>query len=421
MTFQSNESHREDLKLVVYEGNFALVTEKRKLPTDSSQWIRIQDLPQTIDLNSLILNEIAVEEWSIQRASGVSQLTILQALTGEIILFGAEGTPKERHRLIASVPDLVLKNIRTKEILLNPDGEVAILSIPPTVSNLHTFLFRVDENVWPNAFTMTYLTNELSWQAHYLVLLGKDKMKVNGFIEVKNNTGSSFINVSLQTMAGETKRIRQEEPTYIQQNKSMMLMDSSESIVTEEGEGELHLFTIPFRVDLHDQQSTVIPFIDSILPYRLYYVAIPGHEHPISTIAWKHDSDMPLAKGIMTFYYERNDQVLFAGEDRISYSPKNKEIESQFGRAVDIDSEYALIRRYKSGEDTIEEHEYRLRNGKDQEAEMVIIHPFYYKTWELIEASEDILYQSASELQLHTTLAPEQSKVVTFTVKVKKK
>lgn len=418
----SNKNSRTDLHLIVYEGRFGLVQEKRALNSLTGNQIQINDLPSTVDVTSIQIQGVNARDWTIIPPTGLNETAILQELIGEVVMFEPTDKKKERYRLISADPDLILEELSSNEVLLNPAGEISVLSVPESIQTSPSIIVTNIEKEWSKILQLTYLIDGIAWESFYITMLDGSKMKIQGFIKITNQTGTSFENISLQTMAGETKRIREPQPYLADaQPKMMMSMEESSSYeVTEETEGELHLYTIPFKTSLKDGQSTVIPFFQDELPYRLFYAASPREEHPITTIEWTHQNEMPLAKGKMTFYYKSDSGVLFAGEDHLPYTANQKEVQLELGRAVDIDSEHEVLRSYISGEDTIEDHVFRLTNRKDHEVDMIIIYPIYHRAWELIDASEEIVLKTANELQLGTSLKAGESKIVTFSIKLLK-
>ncbi|TDL34882.1 hypothetical protein E2R51_03935 [Jeotgalibacillus sp. S-D1] len=409
------------MHLVIYENNFAVVREKRSVPHPLTDRLQISNLPAKIDEQSVILKGLKVKKWTIQLSSQISEEAILKTLEGEIILFGPHDSEKKQYQLISYTPDLIIQNPATKELLLNPEGEISVLSLPLSVHSNPHYQFDIDPKQAPQTYDLTYILNDISWHARYIAVLNGTAMTLEGTIVVENDTGSQFPGVSIQTMAGETNRMREIKPAaYPGEPKLMGMMESGQEI-SEEGQGDLHLYTIPYAVTLKPRESNVFPFIQSVQSYRIFYVTSPSVDHPITTIEWTHSSAVPLAKGKITFYYEHQNQQLFAGEDLLPYTPKAKEVQLELGRAVDIDSEHELIKSYAVGEDIIEDHVFRLTNRKEQEAELIIEYPIHQNTWELVQASEEVFYQSARLLKLKTVLKPGESKNVTFSIKIMKR
>ncbi|KIL47898.1 DUF4139 domain-containing protein [Jeotgalibacillus campisalis] len=413
-----NESQRKSMHLIVYESNFALIQEKRELSAGNSEWITLADLPPTIDELSLRMTGVRLKEWKFLQSRGINKETILNALIGEIILFTLTGEKKKRYRLIASTPDLIIEDLETKEVLLNPSGELAVIQVPDDVSTKPIITLRIDHTTHHEEIMLNYLIDHISWSANYKAVLQNGSMIILGSIVLKNHTGQNFTSVSLQAMAGETNRMISQK---VHEPSMMMLQESSANDpITEEGKGDLHLYTIPFLLNLPDRQSTIIPFVQTETAYRLFYAVNATDDHPSTVIEWNHTSDIPLSKGKITFYYGSEKREYFAGEDMLSFTPKGKDVQSVLGRAVDLNSEHQLIRSYLSGEDTVEDHVYKITSTKDTEAEIVISHFIYAKIWELVDTSADILLKTANELQLVTVVKPGETKIVTFSIKIKK-
>ncbi|MDG5470468.1 hypothetical protein P6709_01825 [Jeotgalibacillus sp. ET6] len=411
-----NESQRKSMNLIVYENNFALIQEKRELSAGTPEWIMLSNLPLTMDESSLRITGIHVKEWRFRQSEGITKETILRALEGGQILFKQTDEKQKSFKLIASSPDFIIEDPVTKEVLVNPSGQLSVERVPEEVREDPVVTLRVEPSSHSTEVALGYLLDHLSWSAVYIGVLENGILHIKGTLQFINRTGQSFTEVSLQAMAGETNRIVSDNST---EPSVMMLKESSEySQVTEEGEGDLHLYTIPFLVSLPDRQSTMIPFVQADAAYRLFYAVTSSDDHPSTVVEWTHMSDTPLSKGKITFYYGSGGREYFAGEDRMSFTPKGKEVQSVLGRAVDIDSEHEVIRSYLSGEDTVEDHVYRITSRKDTPAEVIISHAIYGRMWELIDASADILAKTANELQLRVTVQPDETKIVTFSIKI---
>ncbi|MGD7043862.1 DUF4139 domain-containing protein [Jeotgalibacillus proteolyticus] len=411
-----NESQRKSMNLIVYENNFALIQEKREWSAGTPEWIMLSNLPQTMDASSLRITGIHLKEWRFRQSEGITQESILRALSGDQILFKQIGEEQKSFKLIASSPDIIIEDPDTKQVLLNPSGQLSVERVPEAVSEAPVVTLRVEPTSHATDVTLSYLLDHLSWSAVYSGVLENGILQIKGTLQFINRTGQNFTEVSLQAMAGETNRIvsnKSNEPSV------MMLKESSEySEVTEEGEGDLHLYTIPFLVSLPDRQSTMIPFVQTEAAYRLFYAVTSIDDHPSTVVEWTHMSEIPLSKGKITFYYGSNGREYFAGEEMLSFTPKGKEVQSVLGKAVDIDSEHEVIRSYLSGEDTVEDHVYKITSRKESPAEVIISHAIYGRMWELVDASADILLKTANELQLSTTVQPGETKIVTFSIKI---
>ncbi|KIL45416.1 DUF4139 domain-containing protein [Jeotgalibacillus soli] len=416
MQFISKARDLKALHMIVYEGGFASVNEKRTINlSHTTQWLRIEDLPKLIETSSLIIHDLEVNELTIERNKGLSENYLLRFVQGEKVLFQFKDQPKTQYRLLEHSPDLILEDVDSKEVLINPKGELSLIAIPEKALSSPVVECRVHVNESiKKAFMFTYLTEGLQWQAQYKAILSNGHLTLSGWIEVKNSSGTSFYHVFLQTMAGITSRVRGPEP----KPEVMMVVPSQQ--VTEETVGELHLFTIPFPVDILDRQQKQIQFMqEKNIPYRLFYVVTSHDKHPLTTIEWQHKEKIPLAKGIIKLYYQKENGNLFAGEERMPYTAPASKVQIEFGRAVDISSEHVILRRYIQDDKRFEEHAYTFYNAKDEAVLVIVKQPVFQEDWDLVNHSADIVYKTANELQLSVTLKSKETRKITFTIKMK--
>src|SRR6185295_6066953 len=90
----------------------------------------------------------------------------------------------------------------------------------------------------------SYLAGKLSWNADYVLTVGRDDKAadLDGWVTVVNGSGTSFRNAKLQFVAGDLNRVRQE----LQDRVMNMARESAAAAprMAQEAFSDYHLYTL---------------------------------------------------------------------------------------------------------------------------------------------------------------------------------
>ena len=203
------------------------------------------------------------------------------------------------------------------------------------------------------ACRMSYITNNVSWDAQYVGILDNDDENLNlsSWISLKNNSGKAFKDVTLKLMAGDVNLA----PDY--QNITRELSFKADGFggypepeITEKEFFEYHLYTLENKtVDINNNQQKQLSLFDpSDVNVSKIYRYNTNYGNDISVlISFKNDEKsglgIPLPMGkIRIFKTQDGDAAEFVGEDHIEHTPRNEEVEITIGTAFDIKGECIL-------------------------------------------------------------------------------
>jgi hypothetical protein len=85
-------------------------------------------------------------------------------------------------------------------------------------------------------------------------------------------------------------------------------------------------FTLPYKVDVGNGQSLVVPILDRAVPASRLDLYQPNVDarHPLAAVALSNDGDTSLPPGVMTLYGLGSDGALYLGDAQLAAFPKGE-------------------------------------------------------------------------------------------------
>ncbi|MGM9920037.1 MAG: DUF4139 domain-containing protein, partial [Bhargavaea sp.] len=201
--------------LTVYNDGFALVKETRKLPEFPADGVlRYLDVAQRIETESILVEGLDIREMNYEYDL-VDKNKLLEKYIGrELTIVDPESGKRSRYRLLSVANGIVVEDLETGEIVLDPKGQVRLPELPGG-------LILTPALVWHAARTMSdevrvsYLTQGMSWETDYVIALpaetdGKETFSLTGWMTLRNESGMTYEDAVLRVLAGEVHRA--EEP-----------------------------------------------------------------------------------------------------------------------------------------------------------------------------------------------------------------
>ena len=121
----------QDLCLTIYNDGFGLVSERRavKLVGDETR-IQYLDVAQRMEVESLRIEGLDVIEVNYEYDL-VDKAKLLGKYVGETVYLKVKDLPERREcRLLSSGRGLILEDIVTGEVLVDPEGELILPKLP---------------------------------------------------------------------------------------------------------------------------------------------------------------------------------------------------------------------------------------------------------------------------------------------------
>ena len=425
MNYTSTMGDTNEISITIYNNDFGVVKEKRQISIDrGTHVIQYLDVAQLIEIDSIIVDGVEVIELNYDYDLVSKEKLMEKYLDKAITLHDKEANTKEQYRLLSVSGGLVLEKIDTKEIIINPEGEIILPKLPGELIVKPALIWRIKPTDTKN-IKVSYITKGLNWTANYVVTLGEKDFVLAGWVNIENNSGTSYENTKLKLIAGEVKRIEDQDEYIIEENICYSERPSPNFV--EESFADYHMYSLEHVTTLKNNQSKQINFFNAErVAYRKYYEF--GRRGDNAEIILEFENDInnglgiPLPKGKIKVYKEdsKDKNLEFIGEDMICHTPKNERISLHIGEAFDIVCDRDRIDYTKTDGYDYEEYEFKIRNHKDEEIEAKISH-YIYGDWNMVHSSNEFIKENSNEITYWVKVKSNEEKIIKFKYKINKK
>jgi hypothetical protein len=286
-----------------------------------------------------------------------------------------------------------------------------------------------------------YLAGNLSWNADYVLTVGRDDKAadLDGWVTLANTSGTAFHNARLQLVAGDLNRLPMNGRA-----KGMAAgigggRFAKEEQFAQESFSEYHLYTLGRRTSIEDKETKQISLLEgSGIPTekifvvngqnRYYHAALnPGSPTKDPVLVYykfkneqKAGLGMPMPAGNVRVYQkDSKGGVLFIGEDRIDHTPKDETVTVHIGNAFDVVAERKQTDYKRIDGHTWEmEFEITLRNHKDKPVVVEVNEPIG-GDWEMLSSTDKATKTAAFAAQFHVPVEKDGTAVLTYRVRTR--
>ena len=361
--FKTTASDQQELSLTVYNGGRALIRDSRQFtpdkPTDA---IAFMDVAQNIMAQTVAIKGLDVQEQNydfdllspqalVEKNIGKNvRIARRSSETGETLEWVAGKILSTNGGVILQMKDGSLESLNS-----NTSYHMVFDEIPDNLRTSPTLSLKLYDSInGKQQVEMTYLSDGLSWQSDYVLQLNSDEKQaaLDSWITLKNQSGISYQNAKLQLLAGDIN-MQKPQPRIMMHADSLMEAASISRSVTEESIQGYHLYTVPHKTTLKNNQSKQI---------KLFTAQSIAVSKRLEDRAWVDSSGLnkqkskpdqflsfenrkpalgiPLPKGTIRVYgKDSNGESQFLGEDNINHSAVNDDIEIKLGKSFDISIE----------------------------------------------------------------------------------
>ena len=257
----------------------------------------------------------------------------------------------------------------------------------------------------------SYLAQRLSWNADYVLTVSRDDAAadLDGWVTLRNASGTSFRQATLQLVAGDLNRVRQaiSEKRYDLARQAMEA--AAVAPMAQESFSEYHLYTLGRKTTINNEQTKQVSMLNgSGVPVQKRFV-VNGQEFYYRNV---HHPGAPIKDVVQVYYQFKNEAkaglgvpmpagtvrvyqadskggVQFAGEDRINHTPKDETIKLKIGNAFDVVCERNQTDFVKIASNVYEiQYEIVLRNHKSVPIAVEVNEPIG-GTWRMLSSSHE--------------------------------
>jgi hypothetical protein len=419
-THETTMNDQVEVSLTVYNGNLALVRDVRDIHVaPGTAELRFGDVaatvnPATVHLRSLtqparlgvveqnyeydllepdkLLRKYVGRDVTLVRARTENGSTRHEEVTARLVSYNNGPIWKVGKEYVTG---LGADHIRFPEL---PDNLYSRPTLVWTLANQGASKHRVEAS---------YLAGELSWHADYVLTVTRDDRfaDLDGWVTLRNASGTAFRNARLQFVAGDLNRV---QPAARQAALTEKAGRSAEAdAMREESFSEYHLYTLGHRTTIANAETKQVALLDGTgVPIAKRYLVqgqqfyYHNHRSPGAAVKervgvfyrFKNDQrsglGMPMPAGTVRVYQnDANGGTHFVGEDRIDHTPKDETLDLRIGNAFDVVCERRQTDFEKVSDRIYEvEFEIALRNHK-QAPIAVEVHEPVGGSWKMLQSS----------------------------------
>lgn len=291
---------------------------------------------------------------------------------------------------------------------------------------------------------LSYITGGFGWEATYNVVAPEkgETVSLNGWVTLKNQSGTGFTDANIKLVAGDVNVVQSAKP-MASQRLGASRSKSNTSAIQEKAFDDFHLYTLPRKLKLRDQETKQVEFLrsDKLQAKKVYiyepaarhrfygywnYGSMRGTEFPkeIHT-SWEFDNSeknglgVPLPAGTVRFYRsdDTDGNLEFVGENKIPHTPKNEKVRVRTGTAFDLIGERTVTNFSASSDEkwVRESIKLTLKNRSEEEKTIIIREPLWrWNNWKLEKPSMKFTKVNSSTIEFAVTLAPDTTQDVSY-------
>ncbi len=446
--------------VTVYNQDLGLIKETRKFKlANGITDVTVADVPSQIDATSVHFKSlsdpdaVAVIEQNFQYDL-INQEKLLDRYLGKEVelerFSGPNGEKKETIKgiVLTSNGNRVIQV--GKKIYLNPPGSLVLPELPEGLLTRPTLLWKVSsKKSGEQNCEISYLTSGMSWNADYLLVTSPkdDKLDLNAWVTIQNNSGASFADAKLKLVAGDVNRVPAPSAPRAMGMRYEMAKDmAAASQFQEKGFFEYHLYTLQRPTTLKNNETKQIEMASaSDVPVKKLFIydgaqniymqdwneytrtdasyGTQGQKKVWVMLEFVNSKDnnlgIPLPKGRIRVYKKDTDGALeFIGEDSIDHTPKDEKVRVKMGDAFDVVGERTRTNFLSDKRSFQETFEIKLRNHKDDAATVrVVEHLYRWNNWKVLESSQKFTKKDAQTIEFEVPVPKDGESVVAYTVK----
>lgn len=444
----STESDRKQVSITVYNQNFALVREVRDIADlgKGRVALEVRDVaatiqPETVAIQSLSgARKLHVLEQNY-RYDLLTPQTLVEKFVGRNVRLYRyhEATGKETAvdaKLLSTAGEPVYEI--DGEITFGYPGRLAFKELPPNLIAKPTLVWLLDSQEPKQSVEVTYLANEMSWKADYVLVLDSSEKKadLNGWVTLENNTGTSYENAELKLVAGDVNRL-QPRPVGVAY-KAAAPDASAGASFSEESLLEYHLYTLERPTTVLNNEQKQVSLLDAaglsvekklLLRSQPYWFRSQhGRGSNIVKVgvyldfvnSEKNRLGVPLPKGTVRVYKaDKGGARQFVGEDFIDHTPRDEKVTVKLGEAFDVVAERKQLEWTALGSCGSESSwEIELRNHKDENVFVRVEEPTGGE-WTIVSSSHPAEREDANTVRFEGPVPKRGKTKLSYKVRVR--
>lgn len=318
------------------------------------------------------------------------------------------------------------------------------IRFPQLPANLHarpTLIWSLEnQGAERHQVEVSYLAGRLTWAADYVLTVGRDDRTadLDGWVTLKNESGTSFANAGLQFVAGELNRVRQVLDSTAAPLEALGQGRAAGRSLVQEAFSDYHLYTLGRKSTIQNNETKQLSMLSGVgFPVSKRYVvngqphyyrgALPGSTtKDVVQVFYQFKNEkkaglgLPMPAGIVRVYQaDSRGGLQFAGEDRIGHTPQDETLDLKIGHAFDVVAERKQVNFHRVSDRVVEtEYEITVRNHKTSAVTVEINEPAG-GDWQVLRSTHRWTKTAAFALQFHVPVAPDGEAKVRYRVRAR--
>jgi hypothetical protein len=285
----------------------------------------------------------------------------------------------------------------------------------------------------------SYLAGQLSWNADYVLTVARNDnaADLDGWVTVKNGSGTAFRNATLQLVAGDLNRVREAMGRAMDEMAKRELAPAA-AAMQQEAFSDYHLYTVGRKTTINNNQTKQVSMLNAtgfpvlkryvVNGQQFYYRNAQHPGAPLKDVVQvyyqvkneqKAGLGQPMPAGVVRVYQaDSKGGLQFVGEDRIDHTPKDETLNLKIGNAFDVVCERKQTDFLRVAGNVYEvAYEVTLRNHKSSGVSVEVNEPIG-GSWRMLQASHGWTKTDAWAAQFKVPVAADGSAVVKYRVRV---
>lgn len=425
-------------QVTIYNDNFALIRTSLQLElVKGVQNIFIDDIPATIEAHSVIIKprsgEIEIFSQNFEYDLANTNQILRKYIGKEVEVITKTDQVFTGILQFNDHQTIGILDGNTNKLTLLQYSEVRNINLAELPDNFFlkpTLNWRLQsKKAGKHDLDFTYLCFGMNWNVTYNCVWNADKEKldINSWVTIVNETGKAFHDTKLKLMAGDVSKTRQ----GYDEMRSMAKFVSSGSVLeaapefAEKAFHDFHLYTLSENVSINNKQTKQLQLfplktVDAVQNYRYYTYSndVTGYIEFVNSR--KYGLGLPLPKGEVKIYQtdKADDQLEFIGEDRIDHTPAEETVKITTGNVFDLVAETKILDSRKiSRTITEKDYEVTLKNRTKMAKEIIVIHRIGFN-WTISNNSADYKKKDASTIEFIKQVKAGEEMKITWTERI---
>ena len=445
----SSAKQREKVAITVYNQNFGLVREIRKLELgDGKVSLEYRDVsahiqPETVHIKSLDGDDLLTVMEQNYRYDLLSPQKLLEKYVDKkikVYRYNEKlGREEMKEAKVLAVEQGTVLEI-DGEVTYGFPGRFAFPEVPPNLIAKPSLVWLLGSRRAQQRVEVSYLTQNLNWVADYVMVVGDDDKvgDLNGWVTLTNNSGTNYDDAQLKLVAGDVQRVQPPMSAPSGYAAADAPAPPPRPQFKEEGFFEYHLYTLERPTSLLDKEQKQVTLLEAHdigiqkklifwgadYYYRGNYGQVVANQkvgvYLDLTNSEKNHMGMPLPQGTVRVYKaDKSGAKQFIGEDHIDHTPRDEKLRIKMGEAFDVVGDRKQMEWNALGSCTSESSwEIELRNHKDTSERVEVYEPIG-GDWEIVQASHKHVKKDAHTFTFDVDVPARGKTKVTYRVRVK--